>query len=257
MKRIYITFGGKAYDATTVNIVSQAPLLGADEVVVYDDRWLIDNHPDFMEINKFLWETDKAFGFGWCSWKPFIILDALERCQPGDIVLYTDADTYPIADLSPIFTGCADSEDGIFLFESQGNPNDRFTRRDCFIAMGLDDPKYDGREHACGRFQLFRAGGWRVKQFLMEWLVYSVNPMCQIVAPSKYGPDHSSYARHSNEQSVLTLLAHKYGVPLHREACQFGWPHTPHKTDAYPQLFHQVYCEGNRYDLSGSVYRNA
>jgi hypothetical protein len=122
--------------------------------------------------------------------------------------------------------------------------------------MGLDDPKYFGREHACGRFQLFRAGGWTAQQFLMEWLTYSVNPMCQIVAPSKYGDDLPGYARHSNEQSVLTLLAHKYGIPLHREACQFGWPATTKPDDTYPQLFHQVYCGGDRNDLSGSKFRN-
>ncbi len=254
MKRIYITFGGKAYDETTERIVKDAPKFGVDEVRVYDDRWLIET-TNFVEMNKWLWETPKKFGFGWCSWKAHVIFDALQQCTTGDVVLYTDADTYPIADLSPIFDGCASSKEGIFLFESQGCPNDRFTRRDCFIAMGLDDPKYYGRNHACGRFQLFRRG-WMSLQFLNEWHAYAVNPMCQTVAPSKYGEDLPGYHRHSNEQSILTLLAHKYEIPLHREACQFGWPATTHPEDTYPQLFHQQWCSGDRGDLSGSRFRN-
>ena len=263
MRRVYITFGGKAYDPTTEHIVEAASIC-VDELRVYDDRWLMETHPEFLTLNRWLFEpgvnVDKPhlrFGFGWCSWKPLVILDALTKCKPGDVVLYTDADTYPIADLSPIFDGCAATENGIFLFESQGNPNDRFTRRDCFIAMGLDDPKYYGRAHACGRFQLFRAGSWPAQQLLMEWLAYSLNPMCQTVAPSEYGPDLPGYARHSNEQSVLTMLAHKYEIPLHREACQFGWPDVGgHPEDTYPQLFEQRYCDGDRNDLSGSKFRN-
>ncbi len=255
MSRIYITFGGAAYDPTTQRIVEDAPKFGVDKVIVYDDRWLIDHKRVFRYMNRWLWETPKKFGFGWLCWKPMVILDALSKCAADDVVLYTDADTYPIADLSPIFDGCRDSQEGIFLFEAQGCPNDRFTRRDCFIAMGQDDPKYYGQPHACGRFQLFRPG-WFSTQFLMEWLTYSVNPMCQIVAPSKYGEDLPGYTRHSNEQSVLTMLGLKYGIPLHREACQFGWPATSHPEDTYPQLFHQQYCSGDRSDLSGSRFRS-
>jgi len=255
--RRYVTFSGKAYDATTALIVANHKKFGSDDVLVYDDRWLLDKQPDFRRLNAWLWETPKKFGFGWCCWKPFIILDALERSAPGDIILYTDADTYPIADLSPIFDGCAATKDGIFLFESQGCFNDTWTRKDCFIAMGMDEPKYYGRMHGCGRFQLFRAGSWPAKQFLIEWLAYSLNPMCQIVEKSKYGNDDPSYRRHSNEQSVLTLLSYKYGIPLHHEACQFGQPKTNgHDDDTYPQLFHQIYAQGDRFDLSGSKFRN-
>ncbi len=261
MKRIYITFGGKAYDETTERIVKDAPKFGVDEVRVYDDRWLLDT-TDFFDMNRWLFtggvkpdEPKKSFGFGWCSWKAWIIQDALYKSDSGSVVLYTDADTYPIADLSPIFDGCSYTGNGIFLFESQGCPNDRFTRKDCFIAMGLDDPKYYGRNHASGRFQVF-CKSWPSLQFLAEWWAYAINPMCQTVAPSKYGEDLPGYHRHSNEQSILTLLAHKYEIPLHREACQFGWPATTHPEDTYPQLFHQQWCSGDRGDLSGSRFRN-
>ncbi len=254
MKKIYITFGGKAYDGTTKEIVNRAPQFGADEVWVYDDRWLIQNYPELLEANRWLFNTSLKFGFGWLFWKPFIILDALRRLDKGDVVLYTDADTYPIADLTCLFEAC--NRDGVFIFEAMGCENDRFTRKDCFIAMGMDDPKYFGCRHACGRFQLFRAGHAVGYQMLMEWYAYAINPMCQLREPSRYGLDLPGYARHSNEQSILTMLAHKYGIPLHREACQFGWPPAENSEDKYPQLFHQQYCEGNRSDVSGSAHRN-
>jgi len=260
MSRILITFGGRAYDATTERIVRDGPRFGADEVRVYDDRWLVEKVPDFRKLNSFLWETDKKFGFGWCAWKPMIILEEWYKAFIAlhhNTVLYVDADTYPIADLSPIFQFA--ERDGICLFESQGNPNKRFTRRDCCVAMGLDEEKHWNARHACGRFSTFKVGDYRAWQFLCEWLTYSVNPMCQSLEPSKYAPEFPEFARHSNEQSVLTLLASKYGIPLHREACQFGWPVSPNcglEEDKYPQLFHQEYCTGDRSDLAGSRWRN-
>ena len=177
--------------------------------------------------------------------------------------MYVDADTYPITDILPLYS----FDEPITLFESQGNPNKRFTKRDCFLAMGLDGERYWNATHACGRFQVFRKGDWIVDQFLQEWLTYCLNPRCQFAdfrdsagnGPSILAPDFPEFHRHSGEQSILTLLAEKYKVKLHREACQFGWPKQPghgQPEDTYGQIFHQQYCEGDRSDVSGSRFRN-
>src|SRR5205814_5344616 len=53
-------------------------------------------------------------GFGWCSWKGFILLDAFSRrMQAGDVALYLDADTFPIAPFGQLFEACA-REGGVF-----------------------------------------------------------------------------------------------------------------------------------------------
>ena len=267
MRRIYITFGGAAYDKTTQRIVEDAPKFGVDEVWVYDDRWLIEKHPEFYTRNHWLWETDtnpafgKKFGFGWCCWKAFTIIQALRRCAPGDLLLYTDADTYPISDLSPIFDLCA--KERIVLFEAQGCPHHTWTRRDCMVAMGSDKSEYYDKPQACGRFSMWTAGDPLVDQFLAEWMTYSVNLECQRLDRSHLVEEFKTFRRHSNEQSVLGLLSLKYGIVPHREACQFGWPidygHFERrglKADEYPQLFHQQWADGDRSNLSGSRYRN-
>jgi hypothetical protein len=275
MKKLLLTFSGRAYDRTTQLIYQNTPAFGVDELRVYDDRWL--NETPFRKLNAWLWETEQKFGFGWCAWKPYIIMQALKGLEYGDIVLYTDADTYPIADLSPLFDECA--KEGIVLFNSQGCFNYKYTKRDCFIAMGCDEPKYWDGAHACGRFQLFQKGNPVAEQLLQEWLTYSVNPMCQQWNTSSYRKPTDLYSdqlredpldglltpfqRNSCEQSVLSLLRIKYGLPLYREACQFGWPIDAEYCKRfdirgdYPQLFTQEYCEGDRTDLSGSSFFNA
>jgi hypothetical protein len=255
MKRIYCTFGGKAYDSTLEHVAKYALDYGVDEVRIYDDRWLLST--TFYQLNKWLFEREPQAGFGWYVWKAFIVLQEFKRLNDGDIVLYVDADTYPIANLSILFEFAR--RDGIVLFEAQGCGNNRFTRSDCWFAMGQKMPALIDTQHGCGRFQLFRVGDWRAEQFLMEWLVYMLNPNCQGHEGSKTLKDHENFARHSADQSVLTLLGLKYGIPFHREACQYGFPVQPNcglPEDTYEQLFHQVWCEGDRSDTSGSRFRN-
>lgn len=254
MKKVYVTFGGAAYDKTLALALEGAPLFGVDEVRVYDDAWLMQS--DFYKLNQWIFKLDNGYHFGWCCWKAYILMDTMLRLQPGDVVLYVDGDTYPIADLTPVFEIAA--REKLVLFEAQGCNNNRFTKRECFVTMGIPPERYSS-QHACGRFQLFTAWDWRCTQFLMEWQTYLLNPLCQFNAGSTTMTDHPEFFRHSSDQSSLSNLALKYKIPLHREACQNGWPVQPNTGqpgDTYPQLFVQQWADGDRNDVSGSKFRN-
>ena len=254
-KRILITFGGKAYDKQT-QAVFLMPNRGC-ELKVYDDYWLIGT--PFYQENRWIFERKPQHGFGFCSWKPYIIQHALRHSGAGDVVMYLDADTVPIADISCLFETA--EREGIVLFEEQGCVNKTWIKGDCFAVMDVGGAAREAM-HACGRFQLFRKGDWRNDQFLQEWLTYSLNRSCQFHEPSQmgYSPDDPSFIRNSCEQSVLSLLAAKYQIPLHRTPDQNGWPVAHDGTykpdDKYPQLFQQVGARGDVSDLSGSRFRN-
>jgi len=261
LKRLYITFSGAAYDETTSRIVEFAPRFGADEVLVYDDSWLMDQ--EFYRLNKWLWTYPDTQdpkraprGFGWFCWKPFIILDALSRCAVGDIVLFTDADTFPIHDFSMLYSECA-RIGGMMLFNAYGCDHANWCKEDCHIVMG-DWPAFRGHKpHGVARFMLFQKGPWHVQQFLMEWLTYTINPLATTFDYSKL---RSPYAdkdlhEHRTEQAIMTNLAYKYGHKLYREACQFAATQ-PEDQELYPQLFQQVGCAHHVKSLAGSRFRN-
>jgi hypothetical protein len=247
-KRIYLTFGGAAFDFTISVMVASARAYGADELQVYDDRWLVEQ--EFFRVNHWLWERQPQFGFGWYCWKPWLIRRVLTEQEPGTVVLYTDADTYPISDLTPIFD-CAERE-GVMLFEEQGCLNGMWTRADCWDAMGMV-PQPES-QHACGRFQLFRSGWIHSVEFLKAWERFCFVPECQFHEGSTKHEDAPNFIRHSAEQSILSLLALKYSIPLHRTPCQNGWPIAAGKDDWYPQLFVQDGRRGDIRDLSGSRF---
>lgn len=259
-KRHYITFGGEVYDNTTALIMMLAPALGADVVHVYDDKWLLDQRPDFFELNRWLWDHPHKRGFGWYAWKPFILLDAFERASDGDIILYTDADTFPIDDFSNLYNICS-RDGGIMLFKAGGNVNDRFRqsqwcKRDCYIIMNQDEPRYYKAEAGVARFMLFQKGQWRAHQFLMEWLTYCLNPLATTFDRSLLATEKTEFVEHRTEQAIMTNLAHKYNLKLYREACELG-NNFPEDKDLYPQLFSQQNPWGNKTaPCVGSKFRN-
>lgn len=261
MRKIYITFGGAAYDVTTEKIVEDAPKYGADEVWVYDDLWITQQ--DFYKQNKWLWEHPHKRGFGWYAWKPYIIWDALSRLDDGDIVLFTDADCIPVSDFSILFDVC-NKDGGIMLFTAQSHSNHKWNKRDCLVVMGQDEPKYRFAQAGVARFMLFQKGHWRTTQFLMEWLTYCVNPLATTFDPSKILPEHEGFIEHRTEQAIMTNLAHKYGIKLYRECCDAGeykLSDGSHMNDRnlYGQLFQQInpYKTKSTSEIgNGSKYRN-
>lgn len=251
MKKVYITFSGAAYDETTRKIL-EAVTLGADEVRVYDDVWLMKQ--PFYEQNKWLWEHSHKRGFGWYCWKPFIIWHALSTLADGDVVLYTDADTYPIAPFGMLYEQCA-KDGGIMLFASENHLQSQWCKRDCYIVMCQDPPQ--DNPAGVARFMLFQKGPWRATQFLMEWLTYCVNPWANTFDISVLGEEVPQFVEHRAEQAIMTNLAHKYGLYLYREACGAGAGNSRDKA-LYGQLFQQVdHLDKTTMAAEGSAYANA
>ncbi len=83
--------------------------------------------------------------------------------------------------------------------------------------------------------------------------MYCTTPPLTTRDPSAL-PEYERFIENRGDQSIFSLLCHKYGLPLHREADAFG-ESSDKDRELYGQLFVQEYCAGDRNDLSGSKYR--
>lgn len=273
MKRILITFSGSAYDPLTALTVERGRALGADDVWVYDDKWLLGT--EFGQSPEFQWllkhrgvgNPHGGRGFGWFSWKPYIIRHALDRVNCGDMVLYLDADTFPIHDFSMLYDICR--QDGghmAFMATAKYDPlcNRQWCKRDAFIRMGMDEERYWHCGHAVARFILMQKGAPNIDEFLRRWQAYCLDPLCQTFEFSVLGPELGgrpntdgplgNFREHRTEQAGYTLLVEHYKWKLYREACEFG-KDCPQDWDLYPQLFSQQWT-GLPKNLNGSRFRN-
>jgi len=272
MKRVLITFSGSAYDATTALTVERAPKMGADEVKVYDDRWLLST--PFGQSPEFQWllthrgvgNPRGGRGFGWFSWKPYILQHALSRVDDGDVVMFLDGDTYPIADFSMLFSECERIGGHMaFMATAKTEPlcNRQWCKRDCFIAMGCDEPRFWHGPHYVARFMLFQKGAPWVS-FLEAWQVFCLDRHAQTFEPSVLAPEldglpHTdgptgNFREHRTEQAIYTNLCIAHERKPYREACAFG-NECPQDWKLYPQLFEQKYVPGPK-TLEGSRFRN-
>ncbi len=260
MRKIYITFSGDRYHDWTKKIVEDGPRFGADEVRVYDDYWLRTKHPEHIAATQHLMKRPVVRGYNWFAFKPFTLLQALKTSALGDVILYTDADTYPIHDLGVIFDTAA--RDGMMLFKCVGQLHKWWCKRSCYAVMGIATDPYDPRfydvPHGCARFMAFRNDQASV-DFLEEWLHY-----CCILdattfepSPAQYGPENPELHEHRTEQAIFTNLAYKHGRRLYREACQFG-ESVADDRDLFPQLFFQngLHTWDPQPKWPGSSFRN-
>lgn len=264
-RNIYVTYGGRAYDATLGMISNHARQYGADDVWIYDDRWLM--HQPFRKENAWAWDhpghNGVKYGGGWYCWKAFIILHAMRFLKPGDCVLYTDGDTFPVADFRMLFDACR-REGGIFAFEATGCINGQWCKRDVWEAVfptfrdcipELIEPgcRFTS-QHATARFMVFAKSSQMAQDFLADWNRLCTTPGLTTRDPSKR-PEFPGFEENRGDQSIFSLLCLKYGLPLHREADEFGNGSNKDR-ELYGQLFVQKYCAGDRNDLSGSKYRS-
>ena len=247
------TMGGVDYDDTVGRTMDLAPSRGVDRIRVYDDVWL-KTHP-FYQVNRWLFEAQPQVGFGWHAWKPLIVLDTMRLAAAGDVVGYLDGDTYPTGrDLRPLYETA--SREGAMLFGCQGQPHRKWCRRDCYLVMGQDEPRYHDAPHGCARFGFWKKGDWKAEQFLYEWLTYCCNPLANtrtVREPLKpelpgFTGEDCIVSEHRTDQAIYTLLTLKFGYRQYQEA-SCGGPEGP-------PYFEQAHVTRGNNPGCGSRWRN-
>lgn len=84
MKKIFITYGDSNYHNSLLRIKNEAKLTGMfDEVLLYTPEQLPERFQQYTSRYK--------RGGGYWLWKPWIIQDALNKANEGDIIVYADA----------------------------------------------------------------------------------------------------------------------------------------------------------------------
>jgi len=201
---------------------------------------------------------DAARGCGYWLWKPFIILEALKQATPGQIVMYADAGLEITGDLARLFSLCRD-DDGVLLFRGpydgiRGRPNtcEVWTKRDCFVAMECDDPVYR-RAPMLDASLIVLSRTDKAMTLVHQWLSACCDTKILTDAPSTCGlAEYASFIEHRHDQSVLSLLAQRSGIRLHRSPSQFGnhLKAPAHRVDG--EWRRMPYVE--RADVAGSDY---
>lgn len=178
----------------------------------YNREWLEESN--FYGYHKKLLDQPKGNGF-W-AWKPYIILDALNK---SDVVIYMDSSVVPesknaIDELIKTTKDVGAIETGFF--------NRVWTKRDCFKNMNCDEEKYWNSYQIWAGVVVAKRSG---RQIVDEWFCHCSGYFTISDEPSE--DNFKGFREHRHDQSILTNVLIKHNQPfLHslkfKDLVQYG-----------------------------------
>lgn len=202
-----VTLADSNYKEKQDYLTSYAENLGLSNLA-YSFDWL--KQTSFYQENKEI--LDEKTGCGYWLWKPYIILDAMNKLDDGQMIIYSDVGDIFHQNLFPYVENIMDEDDSCLLLIG-GFPNKCLTKRDCFVFMDCDEEDYwDCIQLEAGM------SFWKVcdksKQIVSEWLEYCKDRRIISDDENVSGKENlSGFRGHFHDQSILTNLAVKHGLP--------------------------------------------
>lgn len=194
---------------------------------------------DFFKCNRSLFDYPRGFGF-W-SWKPFIIGAELRASAPGDVVVYADAGVEVIENLRYIIDRM---DQDLFLFANLF-PHAHWCKRDVIDTIMPEAP-WEAFGNQVQASVIFVRATEEAKAFVQEWEELCMRHHLVTDQPSRHA-NHPEFQEHRHDQAILTTLAYRDGFRLH------WWPSVYNRigggqeivysqqgypNDSYPPLFH-------------------
>lgn len=177
-----------------------------------NQKHLNDNDLNFNFKQKYSNILEHKKGYGYCIWKPYIILNELENLKDNEILLYVDStDRIELPFISFVidhFNTKLNSN----IFLNRGFINSQWTKRDTFVLMNCDSELfYNSIQLEAGVIGLIKTE--QNLDIIKEWLTYCSNPDILIDKPNVCGkPNLPGYKEHRYDQSILTNIITKKGI---------------------------------------------
>jgi len=175
----------------------------ADKVIEYS---LKDIDDLFKEKNKSILSYKR--GVGLWLWKPYIIQKTLQLVSEGDFVVYSDAGTYFVNNISWLTDVMQADNNDVMVFELPLLER-QFTKKETFVLM--DQHNYNLNQ-ILASYLVFRKSAYSV-DFVNEWLSFACDE--RIISFNKFLPDveeFPDFISHREDQSILSVLCHKKGI---------------------------------------------
>jgi hypothetical protein len=217
MKIVLTTFSDINFAPSRAILVNSVPV-GGKEIEVHDHDFEEIKESDFYKDNQNIFKYKK--GIGYWLWKPYIILQELQKLEKGDVLIYCDSEIKIIDSLFPVIQ--LTEQQAIVLFGNCMDTNNMWIKRDCFVLMDCDMSEYWFSPHCDAAFIILKKSDVAVS-FVQEWLEYCKNENILTDLPNSCGKDNiEGFIDHRRDQAVLSLMAQKYQLNLFRMPTQFG-----------------------------------
>ena len=158
-------------------------------------------------------------GAGYWIYKPYVLLFHMTQvARPGDVVLYMDAAYEFRAPLLDLLDAWLAPPPHIALVRNKPDESTHaeveWSKRDAYVLMNTaQNASRDDLQLWAGFVGV--ANTFLGLQFVSAWLTYAQDERIVTDVPSAFGPEHALFVENRHDQTVCSLLAKKWQLPLH------------------------------------------
>jgi len=216
MKYHFITFATDNFLQGAQEICDSAINTGGFDTVKIYNYDAID--PVFANKNKHILSQPR--GAGYWLWKPYIIQKHLLEIDEGDILCYCDSSYLFLDNIRKVSDEWLATKN---IAAPHNKPNEtswmerNYTKFDTLVLMNVPrnlHETYKSSHQVWAGFFLVRKCLNSVR-FVSEWLTYAQDYRIITDVPSTFGPEDKEFIDNRHDQSVLSVLLKKWGIPMH------------------------------------------
>lgn len=203
---------------------------------VYQFRYN-DIDDKFKNENNFI--LSKTRGAGYWLWKYYFAVKLLndDTINEGNYIFYADSGSHFIDSIDKLIKVMERDKTPIVTFR-QNHLAYIWTKRDMFLLMGADTPKFTHTGQRVGGWFLFKKDDFN-RKFFKECLEYACDPRILTDIPNQLGqPNYPGFRDHRHDESLISIMSKKYDLFPYRNPSQHGFVDDVNFTD-------------NRYDEEG------
>lgn len=166
----------------------------------------LDIEDSFLQKNKQILSSER--GAGYWLWKPYIILDMLNKIEDGDYLVYMDSGARFIGNPDSYLKSIDDC--GILAF-SMVQRTSKWTKGDCFHEINsADKNQFKDKNQLQGTYIFFRKCENSIS-FVKEWLSYCETNLITD-SPNEKMPNFDDFIDHRHDQAIFSLLAYNRNI---------------------------------------------
>jgi len=217
VKYHFITFATPDHMSFAENNVKSALQVGGfDTAKIYT----MDDIDDCYKLKNSHFFKHKRLA-GYAVWKPYIILKRLLEIDDEDILCYNDSKYLWLTNVrtmeNDILTGR-----NIGVYKNKPNSGKylekQLTKYDALVLMNI--PNNEFRENVKNTYQAWSGfillrKSFNPIRFIGEWLTYNQDFRIASDSPSVFGANDETFVENRHDQTILSLLCKKWGIPMH------------------------------------------
>ena len=259
MRATLISFSTPEFRLGQILLNLTGRIYGAGKTISFKRSDLLKT--EFYKQHKHI--LDQPRGAGYWLWKPYYILETLNKLEENEILIYADAGLFFRKNIRPL-TDLTQAENGIALFYNYGKLGD-YTKRDMFVAAGCDTPEYHQAPLIHANIQVYRKCPASLA-FLRDVLTFCTTDELITDAPNRLGlPNLEGFIDHRHDQSAFSILAHKSRIRIYLDPSQmkvvdsdyeFGKGNIPHEPPVYSGIIYMHrYKNKQIINLAGDIFK--